>query len=301
MVIGLLIMGMPLISTGTPVERDSAEVMLKETLQRAEKAGLSTTDLKSLVQRSRQKGLTTKEISGLIRPAAELAEQNLPGEMIIQKAFEGLAKGIPTARIQPVLLNLKSRIQQAKQVVDPWMEKNGRDGEKDYITKKGNERSVRFLLIEATATALSGNVTEDQITGLLQNMSENNEKRTINPRTLATSIQILPDLITTEEDPALSLKLLANAIDAGFTASDLNQLPQAMILAKQNSRLPARAVAAGFTRQLESGLAAGQIIQNLQVGNVKGGKMPPNMKNDKPMGPEQDGGVTDKKKNGGGK
>lgn len=277
----------------------SLDEKLDKVVQRAEKAGIEADQLQMLINRAEQKGLSEKQIAALIRPAAELAEQNLPGEIIIQKAFEGLAKSIPPTRIEPVLMNFKSRIQQAEQVVDPWMKRNNTDQEENYITERGNQRSVKNLLIESVAVALSANTSEQQITGLLDHLIANTQKTTLPPQSLATAIQILPDLITTDKDPTLSYKLLNNAVNAGFTASDLNQLPQAMKLARQNSRLPVQAVANRFNRQLESGLTASQIIQNLQVGNVKGEKVPPRLDKKDPKGPDQ-GNVTDKNKKGNG-
>jgi hypothetical protein len=284
----------PGIAQDAKVSEDS----LQHVVERAANAGMSAEKLQTLVDRSRSAGLSNRQIAELINPAAELSEQDLPGKIIIQKAFEGLAKGIPPNRIHPVILDLKVRIQEAEKVVDPWMKNNGNDEQENYITKNGNERSVRLLLIEATANALSADANEKQITGLLGNLGQATDAITLHPRTLATAIQILPDLITTEQDPDLSYQLLTNAVNAGFTATDLNQLPQAMMLAKQNSRLPAKAVASGFTRQIENGLTASQIIQNLQLGKVKGAEVGPDIDKKQPKGPDQNP-AADRKNSGG--
>ncbi len=268
---------------------------LEKVVQRATKAGLSAQQIEDLVQRGRNKGLSNQQLVQLILPAAELSEQDLPGHIVIQKAFEGLAKGVPPNRIEPVILDLKTRIQKARDVVDPWMKK--KDKEKRFLTKNGELRTLRNLMIEATAHALSGTLSTERVADFLNHMDNNVNEEFLNSRSVAAAVRILPDLITTKEHPDISNKMLVNAINAGFTASEFHQLPNAMEMAQNNSRLPAKAVANGFTRQIKNGIAANQILQNLQKGNVEGGDLPPKMKQ-QPKGPDKPP-AADKKKNGG--
>ncbi len=268
---------------------------LEQVVERAEQAGLSIQQIEKLIQRARQEGLEDEQITNLILPAAELAEQNLPGTLVLKKAFEGLAKDVPANRIEPVIIDLKSRIQKAKDVVEPWME-DKEDSEKSFITENGQKRSFRYLMIEATAQALSGSVPAERITAFLDYVDNNVSNNRRHSRSLTAAVHVLSDLITSEEHPELSNQMLVNAVNAGFSASELHQLPQALKLAHENSRLPAKAVANGFTRQVNDGLSATRIIQNLQIGTVEGGDMPPRM--DQPVGPDQTEAADKHKKNG---
>jgi hypothetical protein len=65
--------------------------------------------------------------------------------------------------------------------------------------------------------------------------------------------------------------MIVRSLKAGFDASELQKLPAAIKMAQQRGQLPAANVIEGISHQLNAGVPAQQILQNLFDGNIGGG------------------------------
>lgn len=250
--------------------QQAAAQQLADLLERAEAAGIEQAQIAELQTRAEQRGIGDSELSGIVNQAVTMAEQNLPHEMIFQKAFEGMAKGIPAQRMQPVLETIATNTGSAAEFVDPWMEK---PAVAEMVSRAGNitRQSFRNEMVKVSSNALSQNFNRDQLREILNSIAEDKAIERTNPSGMLTAINILSDLPSAAGERNSSAGVVLQALKAGFSASDLQKLPEAIHTARRKSQHPAAAVINGVSQQLQGGIPANQVLQNLFNGNIGGG------------------------------
>lgn len=243
---------------------------LSELLQRAQKLGIEESQLLEIRNRAQQQGLNNQEIVQLIEPAVSLADQNLPSEAVFSKALEGLSKGVPANRITPVLQNIRSATREAAPVVESWM---ARGEVQDMIAgKEGIPRpEFRNEMIKSVSRGFMENIPSEVMNKLLDDVADPSILAKTDPQSIAAAVRIFPDLPAASENPGRARSFLVRSLKSGFVSSDLQKLPGAMSVAQQRSQLPAAKVLEGVSNQLQSGIPAKQILQNLFNGNIGGG------------------------------
>jgi len=253
---------------------------IDQLIDRAGKTGLGQQTVQQLVDRSRKQKIPDDQMAAMIQPAVELAETDLPGQMIVQKAMEGLAKGVPAGRIIPVLQRMQQSVHHASDLVTPWM--NRQEVQSQLQMADHNNHPFKNEMVEAVAKDLMQNVGSQNIHDFLTQMADNAGQIQLDRERAVMGVRVLSDMVTTDKNPGMSTKLLIRAMKAGFSPADLQQLPSAMKAALKQSRLPAEAVANGISRQLNKGVPASGVLHNLMNGNVQGGPpggTPPGMHN----------------------
>lgn len=95
-------------------------------LQQAERAGIAKTSLEALRTKGQEGGISESQLSQILESALELSNNGLGGEIAINKALEGLSKGVPASRIAPAVQQVQQNMVNAVKVVDPWLAKIGR-------------------------------------------------------------------------------------------------------------------------------------------------------------------------------
>lgn len=258
---------------------------LGDLIEQARSAGIEQSRIVDLQNRAEARGIGDEELMNIIRPAITMAEQNLPHEMIFEKAFEGISKRVPVQQIQPVLNSIAESSARAAQIVDIWVEKPevrrmlNREGERMNRTRFRNE------MIKASSKGLMQNFDRNVMEETLESVAQSSAMERAQPSGIITAISILSDLPSAAQEPAESARIVLRALEGGFDASDLQKLPGAMSMAQRRSQLPAQAVAEGLARQLQGGLPASQILQNLFNGEVGGGppgNVPPGLNRERP-------------------
>ncbi|MEX0929248.1 MAG: hypothetical protein WD266_01300 [Balneolales bacterium] len=242
-----------------------------ELIQSARDAGIEQSRLADLQSRTAGNGITDQQLAGIIGPAIALAEQNLPSEMIFQKAMEGIAKGIPTERLQPVLQNLQRSTISTVAIVDPWV---ARSDVAQMMRRSGEQvgnQAFRNELLKAGSKAMAGNVSPESLQGLFEAIGQEITLSRSKPSGIVAAVNIFPDLPSTARQPEASGAAIAKALQSGFEAGDMQKLPGAMNAAQRRSQLPAAAVIEGIAGQMVQGTLAAQILQNLFNGNIGGG------------------------------
>ena len=268
----------------SPVSALQAQT-LGDLIEQARSAGIEKSRIVDLQNRAEVRGISDEELMSIIRPAIAMAEQNLPHEMIFEKAFEGISKRVPIQQIQPVLNSIAESSARAAQIVDLWVEKP----EVGQMLNRQGERmdrgTFRNEMIKASSKGLMQNFDRNVMAETLESVAQSSAMERARPSGLITAISILSDLPTAAQEPTESARIVLRALEGGFDASDLQKLPGAMNMAQRRSQLPAQAVAEGLARQLRGGLPASQILQNLFNGEIGGGppgNVPPGLDRERP-------------------
>jgi hypothetical protein len=244
---------------------------LNELIEKARAAGIEEARIVELQNRAANRGITEEQLSVLLEPAVELAEQNLPSELIFQKAMEGIAKGVPAQQMIPVLQNIRQGTESVAPVVNSWIEREDVGRMIEQSGERFNRESMKEEMLSVSAKAVSQQVGIELVQDLLNMLTEQGGIPTTRPSSVLAAISIMPDIPSIHERPDAAKGVLVRAVQGGFTANDMQRLPGAMNMAQRRSQLPAAAVLEGVTQQLQGGNPAAEILQNLFNGNVGGG------------------------------
>lgn len=239
----------------------------EEVAERALAAGANPALVEGIVARAGEAGLEPSTTARLLRPAAELAEADLPADIVLQKGLEGLAKGVPAGRVVGVLENLRRSVETAAAVVDPWLQD---PRVRELVRSAGTPaRGARPILIESTAAALAQGAPRELVSGFLERVPGGLSRETVPSLELGVALQVLGDLPVARRDPEMGARLLLSALDAGFDPSELRELPGALRTAERRGQLPAEAVARGAMAQMRE-LPAAAVLRNLFQGDFPG-------------------------------
>lgn len=243
-----------------------------ELVTRGVRAGADAQLLEELRGRAAASGLSERETAGLLEPAVDLAERGLPTRMVLQKGLEGLSKRVPAARISGVLAELGSAVDRAGGVVDPWLEGPGVRESVRPPPARGASREdpVRSTIVEGTAHAFFRGASEGTVRSLLGRIPAELRAREVSAITLAVGIEVLPDVPLADRNPGMVADLVLEAVNAGFGAEELRELPTALRAAERRGQLPAEAVARGALKQMSEGTPAATVLENLFQGDFPG-------------------------------
>ncbi|MEX0769928.1 MAG: hypothetical protein WD035_04290 [Balneolaceae bacterium] len=265
-----------------PVAGLTQDRSLAELIRQARAAGIEQAQLDHLQDRAATRGISDEELISIIEPSVALAEKNLPSDLIFQKALEGMSKGVSAQQMIPVLQNIQQSTESVVPVIDSWMER----GEVDEMLTRSGERFDREMLrnemLKVSAKAVSQQVGLNLVQDILNTLTEQGVIPTTKPSSVIAGIGITPDLPEVAERPEAVRGIVVRAIQSGFSAAEIQNLPGAMNVAQRRSQMPASAVLEGVSQQLQRELPASQILQNLFNGNVGGGppgRTPPGLDN----------------------
>ncbi|GAA5520814.1 hypothetical protein LQ318_03680 [Aliifodinibius salicampi] len=255
-----------------PLEKVHAQnTDLSVLVERAEAAGMEQVTLSELQNRAQSQGISNEQLGQILKSALSLSEQNLPGQLAIEKALEGLSKGVPGERLIPAVNRIGQGMRQAAEVVDPWMGRNEVQGLLKQSGQSMSENGFRNEMIKATSKSFVQNVPSDNVQSIFHEIGSEEIISRSTPGDLITAVSILPDLPTTANQPKVSASFIVRALKGGFDADKLQQLPSAMKMGQQRSQLPAASIIEGVAQQMDNGTPAKQVLQNLFNGNIGGG------------------------------
>jgi len=255
---------------------------LSELVDAARNSGIEQSILDQLQSRAQERGISEQRLIDIIRPGVTLAEQNLPSDMLFQKALEGLAKGVPANRIIPVLNGIEQSTLSAARIVEPWMQKAEVQQMLANSGSAGDQDLFKAEMTKATSRALRQDIPSSTAQQVLDEIGRESILSQTSAPDIVAAMGILPDLPGEGQQMGSRATFIVNALKGGFGAGDLQKLPSAMNMAQQRSQLPAAAVIEGVGRQMKGGIPAKQILQNLFNGNIGGGppgNTPPGLQN----------------------
>lgn len=244
---------------------------LSVLVERAEAMGMEQTTLSELQSRAQSRGISNEQLGQILESALSLSEQNLPGQLAIDKALEGLSKGVPGERLVPAVDRVGQGVRQAAEVVDPWMDRSEVQGLLKQSGQSMSENRFRNEMIRAASKSFVQNVPSDNVQSIFSEIGSEEIISRSTSGDLIAAVSILPDLPTTANQPKVSASFIVRALKGGFDADKLQQLPSAMQMGQQRSQLPAASIIEGVAQQMDNGTPAKQVLQNLFNGNIGGG------------------------------
>jgi hypothetical protein len=201
-----------------------ADRLLKE-VEKAVQFGISLEDAREIIQKSSEKKIKAYTIIGIFSLLNELAENGLPTSPIINKAKEGLAKGVSSNEINLNIKEESKNLQFAKYLVEQSL-LEGAD-----IENKGEA-------IEILASSLPYNYQEDMITDIVKkgilNQKDVKEiagaltalSNLINLDMSITSAKVITEDLLREDYSPRDMMILVNVIDnakkKGLSVSEIN-------------------------------------------------------------------------------
>ena len=283
MLLGLLV--------ALPVLGGAQNGQLSALIQQARDAGIEQSRISDLQNRAEVRGISDEDLMAIIRPAVEMAEKNLPHEMIFEKAFEGISKNIPVQRIEPVLQGIMQSSERAAGYVDQWVTRPEVGNMLQRSGERMDQQRFRNEMVRAGSKTLSRDFDGDTFSETLSALADEGILDRARPSGILAAVNVLSDLPSAAQEPAKTARIILNALEGGFDAADLQKLPGAMNMAQRRSQLPAAAVADGLSRQLQGGFPASQILQNLFNGEVGGppGNVPAGIDRERPGRGQQGG------------
>ncbi|MDX1637584.1 MAG: hypothetical protein R3281_06430 [Balneolaceae bacterium] len=256
--------------SGVTIPGYAQEQPINDMIKSGVERGIDESMLAELKTRSESRGITQQQLRNILASALELASDNLPSEHIIQKALEGMSKGVPDTRIASVIDRMNQSTRHASQVIDPWMELPRVRQMVNRSGPSGQQTRVRNQMIEASARAITQDVPAESIGRMLEDLNNDVIMDNSSPSDIAAAINILPDL-SAGQQPDMARGVVVRALKGGFKGADLQKLPMAVNMAQQRSQIPAAAVLQGVSKQLQAGTPAAQVLQNLFNGTIGGG------------------------------
>lgn len=241
-------------------------------IEQGRAAGADAALMRTVATRAQDAGFSTQATADLLRPAVDLAEQGLPAAPLMNKALEGLAKQVPAARMGPVLRQLGTHTQEAGALVSTWA---SRGDTQALLGRSGPPpQAERNRLITTIAEARQQNLPLPAVEQFLNRLPDAVERRPVSLSEVTTAVGTMPDLPAVRENPTLAQELLSAALNAGYDAESLRQLPAALEQAQRTSSRPTTAIARGAAQAITKGTPASAVLRSLFQGSIPGGGPP---------------------------
>lgn len=126
---------------------------------------LSSQDREEITRIGSAQGRSPSELNPLLEQVGKAGERGLPTESLLNKVREGLAKGIEPGRIDPVLRQMTSRLESAREVLEEAKRQGMADGN-------------RQRALETMAEAFTRGATADEVRELNRLSQEGRHKPT---------------------------------------------------------------------------------------------------------------------------
>lgn len=243
-------------------------------MKRAMEAGIDAGRIERLASRAQEREMTPDQLQQMLMTVIALAEMDLPYHLVMQKAGEGLAKQIPAPGILLVLDHMHSSMVRSVAIVDPWMR---RQEVQDMIEMTRGSRSVdevtkryRDMLLESTSHSLQNNTDDGTLLGFLDKVASTIVKNQGDMESIAAGLQVLSEMSMTQDNPGLSVRLVLGAMNAGFTATQIRELPHAL-RSGYSSHLPIEKITGSVDMQMYENIPAIHVMESLFQGNIGSG------------------------------
>lgn len=240
-------------------------------VEEAKKAGINQETLATLQKRAQSQGVSDQYVGRILEVALTMSGESLPAEMALEKALEGLSKGVSGGRIVPAVSQMQENMARSAQVVDPWIKQQR---VQQMVNKSGSgmsQEQFRTEMIRSVSGSFGQGISAETVSGVLSQIESESIFSKINSTDVVVAMGVFSDLPTTESEPKVSTTFIVNALKRGFNADELQKLPSALRMGQQRSQLPAASVVNRVSQQMQGGIPAKKILDNLFNGNIGGG------------------------------
>lgn len=129
-------------------------------------APLPQHDVNEISRLGESRGLSKEQVNRLIEHASQAGDRGLPSRTILNKIKEGLAKGVPPARVAPVLKDMVGKLEKAREVLG------------DLVGSGKGRNHGRQHAMEVLAEALGRGVKPDDVRAIGQSSGQGKGKLT---------------------------------------------------------------------------------------------------------------------------
>ena len=244
--------------------------------KRAMDAGIDADRIARMAHRAHTRDMTPEQFEQILTPVISLAEMDLPYDLLMQKAAEGLAKQVPAHGIRLVLDQMHGSMVRSVAIVDPWMERREVqqliEAEKGVRTTDEAVRRYRGMLLEGASQSLQNNADEELLREFLEEVASTSIMTQSGLASIAAGLQALSEMPVSQDSPDLGIRLMIGAINAGFTASEIRELPHALRSAHFSNQLPLERIIGSMDLLWDEDIPAVHILEYLLHGNPGGGR-----------------------------
>ncbi|MFO8028862.1 MAG: hypothetical protein R6U28_03300 [Cyclonatronaceae bacterium] len=244
-------------------------------MKRALDAGIDAERLGRLVVRAQNREMTPDQLRQILIPVISLAEMDLPYHVAMHKVAEGLAKQVPAPGILYVLEDMQNSMDRSVAIIDPWM---GRTEVQGVLRMKRTSQTAdevtrynRHMLLEGASFSLQNEADEMLLRRFLDEVISAKIMEKGDLRVIASGLQALSEMPMTQDDPGLSIRLLVGAMSAGFSASEVRELPRALRSTLSGNHFPLEKLTGHMDPQQYKKSPAMQIMEHSFQGNMVGG------------------------------
>ena len=199
---------------------DISSFQAKQLLKEAEKAlqlGISLEDAKEIIQESLEKKVNIYTIIDLFSLLSQLEEEGLPTNLIINKAKEGLAKGVSSNEINLSIKEKSKNLQFAKYLVEQSL-------------LEGADIENIGKAIEILASSLPYNYQEDMITDIVKKGIRNQK----DVREIAGALTALSNLINLDMSITSAKVITEDLLKEDYSPRDMMTLVNIIAYAQKN-------------------------------------------------------------------
>lgn len=190
--------------------------------------------------RAAGRGLTDEEQTALLARIAEAAAKGLPSEILAEKALEGLAKGVPAARLAAALSELATRLEKADAALDGAS-----------LADAGRDARVHSEAVRGAADALRGGASAEQVASIAS--KGKSEARA------AVALHALSGLIAAGVPVDKAHAVVSGALGRNLSNDRLASLDRATVTIASLTGLAPADAAAAAAEGLGRGLSAREI------------------------------------------
>ena len=199
---------------------DISSFQASRILKEAEKAvqfGISLEDTKEIIQKSLEKEINTYTVIGIFSLLNELAEDGLPTSPIINKAKEGLAKGVSSNKINLSIKEESKNLQFAKYLIEQSL-------------LEGADIENKSKAIEILASGLPYNYQEDMITDIVKKGILNQK----DIKEIAGALTALSDLLNLDMSITSAKVITEDLLKEDYSPRDMMTLVNIIAYAQKN-------------------------------------------------------------------
>jgi len=170
---------------------------------------LSGQDREAITRLGSSQGLSVNELDSLLEQVNQAGERGIPTAPLLNKVKEGLAKGIAPKRIDPVIRQMTSRLESAREVLE--------EAKVHGVTEGNRQRAMNTM-----AEAFTRGATKDEVRDLIRHSQEGKHKTTQDVLAAgAKGLAVMKEgAISSTEGTAL----VGEGIRQGYRASELLDL-----------------------------------------------------------------------------
>ena len=190
--------------------------LLKEA-EKAIQSGLSPEDTEKIIRESLKTKGNAYTIISLLSLLGDVEKDNLPTSPLIKKIEEGLAKGVPPAKIIVSIREKSENLYFAKYLL-----------EKSFLEE--TDIQGKSEAIEILASSFASNITEDMITDIFTEAIHN--KKDIED--IAGAITALSNLLDLEISDTSARVITKDLLNEGYNSKDMAILTNVITFAKKN-------------------------------------------------------------------